>query len=103
MKFGIRLPINGPFASKKAIVQIAKLADEMGFDSVWTQGHMFWTRLQHETQVSVGSVEALSNSQKDPILFDSITTLSHLSALTSNVKLGFSVFVVPLMHPIVAA
>src|SRR5579875_1136525 len=102
MKFGVRLPVNGPFASKKSIVEIARLVDENNFDSVWTQGHILWGKSQHETQISVGSVEALANNQ-NPNLFDSITTLAYVSALTNRVKLGFSVFVAPLMHPILAA
>ena len=103
MKFGIRLPVNGPFASKKAIIEIAKLADDLGYHSVWTQGHLLWTKTQRETQISVGSTEALDSGEKDPNLFDSIVSLSSVSALTTNVRLGFSVFVAPLLHPIVAA
>ncbi|MDG7001513.1 MAG: LLM class flavin-dependent oxidoreductase, partial [Nitrososphaerota archaeon] len=102
MKFGIRLPVNGPFASKNSIIEIAKLADELGFDSVWTQGHLLWNNSQHTSQISVGAVEALKDGQA-PNLVDSITTLSYVAAVTQRVRLAFSVFVAPLFQPVIAA
>lgn len=89
-------------ASKNSIVEIAKLGDDLGFDSVWAQGHLLWNKSQHTSQISVGSVEALTDRQA-PNLVDSITTLSFVAALTQKVRLGFSVFVAPLFQPVIAA
>ena len=102
MKFGIRLPVTGPFAHKKPIVETTIFGEKSGYDSVWTQGHILWTKAQHTGQLSVGSIEAITDNQ-DPNKFDSITVLSYLAGLTERIRLGFSVFVIPMSHPVVTA
>ncbi len=102
MKFGIRLPVTGPFSQKKCIVETALLGEECGYDSLWTQGHLLWTKAQHVGQLSVGSFEAISPDQ-DPNKFDSITVLSYLAGITERMRLGFSVFVIPMTHPVATA
>ncbi len=102
MKFGIRLPVTGPFSSKQFIIKTALLGEEYGYDSVWTQGHILWTRAQHVGQLAVGSFEAINPSQ-DPNKFDSITVLSYIAGKTENIRLGFSVYVIPLVHPVITA
>jgi alkanesulfonate monooxygenase SsuD/methylene tetrahydromethanopterin reductase-like flavin-dependent oxidoreductase (luciferase family) len=102
ISFGIRLPVTGPFAQKKLIVETALVGEEFEYDSVWTQGHLLWTRAQHIGQLSVGSFEAISPDQ-DPNKFDSITVLSYLAGITERIRLGFSVFVIPMTHPVVTA
>ena len=102
MKFGIRLPVTGPFSQKGFIVETARLGEELGYDSLWTQGHILWTRAQHTGQLSVGSFEAITPDQ-DPNKYDSITVLSYLAGITERIRLGFSVFVIPMSHPVVTA
>ena len=102
MKFGIRLPVNGPFASRDAILEVLELAEQQSFDSAWTQGHLLWSSAQHRTQISVGSVEALEPAQ-NPNMFDTFSTLFYASGVTRKVRLGSAVFVAPLVHPVLAA
>ena len=40
MKFGLRLPGAGPFATPEAIAGFARQAETLGFDSVWMTDHI---------------------------------------------------------------
>src|SRR5487761_1341271 len=102
MKFGIRLPVTGPFSTKQFIIETALTGEECGYDSVWTQGHILWTKAQHAGQLAVGSFEAITPDQ-DPNKFDSLTILSYIAAKTENIRLGFSVYVIPMIHPVLTA
>ncbi len=102
MKFGVRLPNSGPLANRSNIIQVAKKAESLGYHSIWVHDHILWGTEQHRTHLSAGSAEALDESQK-PNFYESITTLSYLAGLTSRVKLGISVLVLPLRNPLVVA
>lgn len=102
MKFGIRLPNSGPLATAENITRVAEEAEKLGFDSVWVHDHILWGTEQHQTHLSAGSAEALSEAQR-PNFYESITTLSYIAGKTSKVKLGVAVLVLPLRNPLVAA
>ena len=102
MKFGIRLPVVGPFASKDSIVHTAKLAEELGFDSIWMQGHLLWTKWRESVAPNVGAVESVEKNE-NPTSFEYYTLAPFIAAQTSNVKLGFAVYLMPLVHPIITA
>ncbi|MHB2037573.1 MAG: LLM class flavin-dependent oxidoreductase [Nitrososphaerales archaeon] len=100
--FGVRLPNSGPLASPKAIESTARLAESLEYNSVWVHDHIVWNRRLHREHVSSGSIEALRQDQ-NPDFYESITTLSHLSGLTSNVKLGIAVITAPTHNPVFTA
>ncbi|MFP3262242.1 MAG: LLM class flavin-dependent oxidoreductase [Nitrososphaeria archaeon] len=66
------------------LAKMAKLAEENGFESVWTWDHLL-----------------LGSKKVYPIL-EPITALSYVSAFTSKIKLG-TIYVLPLRTPLVAA
>ena len=102
MRFGLRLPVVGPFASKNAIESVAKLADSSGFHSVWMQGHFIWTKQRETLAPNVGAVEVVGQNQ-NPNSFEYLTLAPYVAAITSNVKLAFAVYMMPLLHPVVTA
>lgn len=72
------------------MVQLARLAEDAGFDSVWVNHHL----------LNVGYVgERLG----DRPYHDALTTLTWAAAITSRVRLGTSVLVVPYLSPFVVA
>ena len=87
MKIGLALenfvPPGGNVDVQK-LAKMAKLAEENGFESVWTWDHLL-----------------LGSKKVYPIL-EPITTLSYVSAFTSKIKLG-TIYVLPLRTPLVAA
>jgi probable F420-dependent oxidoreductase len=83
--FGVILPNFGQDSSPDSIRRTVELADELGFDSVWTTEHII-----------VGP-EAL-----DPYgrVYDPLVTLGWIAGWTERIGLGTSIVLVPLHHPI---
>lgn len=88
MQFGLILPNFGAIASTDAIGQSARLAEELGFDSVWTTDHVL-----------------MPASMPDPYgnLVESLVALTAAAAVTKRVKLGTSIIVTPQREPVLLA
>lgn len=84
------------------MVQVAELAEQLGFHSIWVHDRILWGSEQHKNHLSAGSAEALEDTQK-PNFYESITTLAYLAGRTRKVKIGIAVLVLPLRNPIVLA
>ena len=86
MQFGIHLPHVGRKAGPDAIRAAAVQAEQLGFDDVWVSEHIIIPR---------GASYPPSASFYDPVL-----TLTWAAAYTSRVRLGTSVLVLPMRHPL---
>ncbi len=88
MKLGLILPNFGAIASGEAIRQSAALAEDLGFDSVWTTDHVL-----------------MPASMPDPYgnLIESLIALSVAAAVTQRVQLGTSIIVTPQREPVLLA
>ena len=80
MKFGIQIPSftwpGGAAEIGPTLARVARLADDVGFDSIWVMDHFLQIR-------SVGKTE-------EPML-EGMTTLGFLAANTSKARLGLMV------------
>jgi probable F420-dependent oxidoreductase len=88
MKFGLLLPNYGPTASKEMIEQSARLAEVLGFDSVWTTDHV---------------LVPTTNADPYGILLESLIALTLAATVTSRVQLGTSIIVTPQREPVLLA
>ncbi len=88
MKFGVCLPTFDKLGTREAITQVARRADDQGWDSVWTTDHLLMAT--HQARPYGHLVEAL-------------TTLAYVAGLTQRVTLGTSVIVLAQRHAIVVA
>jgi probable F420-dependent oxidoreductase len=88
MQFGVILPNFSRLGTREANVQIAQEAEALGYDSIWTTDHVM---VPHENPEPYGHV------------LESIVMLSYLAPLTSRVKLGTSIIVLPQREPVLAA
>ncbi len=88
MKFGIALPNFGKYAAKKDILEIAALAEELGYDSLWTSDHV-----------------VIPDSHKGfgDVFYDPLITLGFIAASTTKIALGTSVLILPYRNPVVTA
>jgi probable F420-dependent oxidoreductase len=68
-------------ATREAIVGYARAADELGFAHFWVNDHLSW---------------------QQPLL-DPMVFLSHIAAVTSQIRLATGVYLLPLRSPVVAA
>jgi probable F420-dependent oxidoreductase len=86
MQLGIHLPHIGRKASPENIRRAAVQAEELGFDDVWVSEHII---------VPKDAPYPPSANFWDPVL-----TLTWAAAATKRVRLGTSVLVLPMRHPL---
>ena len=102
VEFGIRLPVAGTFAEVDGIAEVARHAEELGYDALWVHDYLIWNKDLDRRHVSCGSIETVVDD-RPPVFYESITTLAYLAGLTSRIRLGFSVLVLPYREPIATA
>lgn len=83
MKFGLALPVRGDNCRRELLVDAAKTAEDMGFDSIWVWDHY---------------MTPYDNAQLDAWIL-----LSHLAAVTSKIRLGTVVTPIPFRPPAMLA
>lgn len=88
IRFGVFLPtFCGPDGrSGVEVAAFAKRAEELGFDSIWATDHLLHGSLFY----------------REPWL-DPLVALSYAAAVTSRVRLGTSILVMPTRHPLLLA
>ena len=89
MKFGLLLPHFGEHASSTALLDGARRAEELGFDSVWVRDHLLFE--PH------GEFEGANKDFYEPL-----TVLTAIGAVTSQITLGTATLI-PYRHPLVTA
>lgn len=88
MKFGVVLPTYPAGATIDGVVAVAQAAERLGFNSVWTTDHVI-----------------LPPDQAGPYseILEPLLTLAYIAPLTTRVRLGVSVVVVPQRNVVVLA
>ncbi|HEX2154071.1 MAG TPA: LLM class flavin-dependent oxidoreductase [Acidimicrobiia bacterium] len=89
MKFGLLLPHFGNYAGREAILEGARRAEELGFDSVWVRDHLVFE--PHE------EFESANREFYEPL-----TVLTAIGAVTERITLGTATLI-PYRHPLVTA
>lgn len=97
MRFGLTLPHydfslpNVRPVTFDAVVEHARTAERLGFDSAWVSDHFFYSLARYGgDDAPLGSLEPL-------------TTLSALSQVTERIRLGSLVLSAPFRHPAILA
>jgi len=86
MQLGVHLPHIGRKAGPDSIRRTAIQAEELGYDDVWVSEHII--------------VPADAPYPPTPNFWDPVLSLTWAAAVTSRVRLGTSVLVLPLRHPL---
>lgn len=86
MQLGIHLPHIGRKAGPDSIRRAALQAEELGFADVWVSEHII--------------VPKDGGYPPSPNFWDPVLTLTWAAAVTSRVRLGTSVLVLPMRHPL---
>jgi alkanesulfonate monooxygenase SsuD/methylene tetrahydromethanopterin reductase-like flavin-dependent oxidoreductase (luciferase family) len=87
-QYGLLLPHFGPNASKDKVIEGAKTAERLGFDSVWVRDHLVF---------HPHGMEGTDNTFIDPFV-----VLSAIGTVTSQLQLGFG-SLIPHRHPLLLA
>lgn len=102
VKFGIRLPVSGPLANPSAIRKAAQAAENLGYDSVWVHDFISWTKAMDRSHVSCGAIDLIDDDTM-PVMFETLTTLAYVAAVTSRVTIGTAILCTPYRNPVVQA
>ena len=89
MHIGINIANHKDLLSKQYIRDTARMAEDLGFDSVWIPDHIIVPKAVEE--------------RYGPVYYDAMSVLAYLAGITSRVRLGTTVLVLPYRHPIVLA
>ena len=99
MRLGFFLPQIGPWAGPDSIARVAKGAEELGFDSLWTTERLlFPLEPSAPYPVADGRIPDVYKTTLDPL--DSLT---FVAGLTSRIRLGVSVLNLPWYNPVLLA
>ncbi|MGB3444089.1 MAG: TIGR03619 family F420-dependent LLM class oxidoreductase [Actinophytocola sp.] len=90
MKIGLGAPVAGAWASPDTLTRVAVLAEELGYDSLWTFQRLL---------VGVGDrLDPVYQSVMDPLL-----PLGFVAAHTSRIRLGVALVNLPFVSPVYLA
>src|ERR1700674_4810955 len=85
MQLGIHLPHAGSQARPDLIKRHAVRAEALGLSDVWVSEHIIVPR---------------ASFPRSPLFYDPVLTLTWVAAVTERVRLGTSVLVLPMRHPL---
>jgi len=97
MKIGLALPHLGEQATSGNIRDFALYAERNGWDSLWT-GERLLHPVNPKTPYPVKADGKLRPETKR--VFEHLTVLSYVAAITERVRLGVSVLILPLHNPV---
>jgi probable F420-dependent oxidoreductase len=85
VQIGIHLPHAGEQANPRLIRQAAERAEDLGLSDVWVSEHIIVPR---------------ADFPRSPLFYDPVLSLTWAAAVTRRVRLGTSVLVLPMRHPL---
>ncbi|GAA1738745.1 TIGR03619 family F420-dependent LLM class oxidoreductase [Luedemannella helvata] len=105
MEVGLQLPHLGEHATPSFVRDFAQAAEELGFDGLWAADHVAVPRRIRSAYTLAGG-RPPEDGALSAVLggnLECLTTLAYVAAVTRRVKLGTSVAVLPLRHPLLNA
>lgn len=103
MKFGIALttsvsPVFREFEQKEYILEVAKISEAAGYESVWVSDRTLYPNdIAERYPEQFGEGKTDPNSQN---VMESLITLSFIAGKTQKLLLGTSVLVLPFRNPL---
>ncbi len=89
MEFGVQLPHFGPLVSGRGTLALAQRAEALGFDAVWVSDHIVYP--------------ATFAERFGTAVYEAITTLTWVGAVTERIRLGTAVLIAPYRNPLLLA
>jgi len=94
MQLGVAVPISGSWATTEHIVEIATMAEDLGYHSLWTFQRLL-------AAVDDDGAPLLLPQYRS--VLDPLAVMSYLAAVTDRVRLGVAVLNLPFAAPVVLA
>ena len=100
MKAGIIFANSGPFSRPELFGQLARGAEELGFDSIWTVEHVV---VPQPHMPYPGSKDGQMPGGDEVPIPDPLIPLAYAAAITSKIKLATGIVILPQRHPLYLA
>jgi probable F420-dependent oxidoreductase len=101
MDFGVTVPnVHETLAEPATMTAVARRAEELGFDSVWVNDHVV---MPSAPSTGAADYAARYGEERGQMLYEPLITLAYLAAATARIRLGTSVYLLPLRHPVLSA
>jgi probable F420-dependent oxidoreductase len=97
MKFGIMFANVGPFGQPEGLLNLARTADEVGIESLWTVEHVV-VPVGYQSPYPYSPSGKMPGPENSPIP-DPLISLAFAAAATRRVKLGTGILILPQRHP----
>ena len=103
MRIGVTVPnVHETLAEPSTIEAVGRMADELGFDSVWCNDHLALPGASADGATEP-AYAAGYGEQRGQKIYEPLIVLAYLAAVTSRVTLGTSVYLLALRNPLAAA
>ena len=103
MRIGVTVPnVHETLAERTTIEAVGRMADELGFDSVWCNDHLAIPG-PRDGGGAEPAYAAGYGEQRRQNIYEPLIVLAFLAAVTRRVLLGTSVYLLALRNPLVAA
>jgi probable F420-dependent oxidoreductase len=101
MKFGIAFANTGEFGTGPGARALAHLAEELGFESLWTVEHVV-VPVGYQSSYPYSPTGRMPGGEDAPIP-DPLAWLAFVAGATSRIRLGTGILILPQRNPLVLA
>lgn len=101
MKFGMSIIVRGPDCGRETFEAMAAKAEETGLDALWVSDHLVIPALK--TSRYPGRADGSMPDTWLHSYYQPFSVLNYMAALTTTVRLGMSVLILPMRNPIEVA
>ena len=102
MRIGVALPANGPHASASFLRTFATTCEQLDYDGLWVSDHMSWSA-RHAAARFPAWAAGKDADELRPNQYEPVATLGYLAGLTTRIRLGTAILVLPVRNPVVLA
>jgi probable F420-dependent oxidoreductase len=106
MKLGILIPLISRYATPQFIRTLGTTADRLGFHTLWVGEHVVMfdvTESTYPMAESLGTGGGMLGRPEDRVELLPFTALAYLAAVTTRIRLGTAVIVMPQRNPVYTA
>ena len=101
MKFGVMFANAGPFAFPGPLANLARTAEEVGCESIWTVEHVV-IPVGYRSKYPYDPSGRIPGPENVPIP-DPLLPLAYAAALTTRIRLATGILILPQRHPVYVA
>jgi probable F420-dependent oxidoreductase len=99
--FGLDVGIYGATANPQTILDLARHAEEAGFESIWLADHVAFP-VSFKSKYPYSSTGSFPTPQSDPLM-EPVATMAVLVGATKRVRIGTAALIMPYRNPVLLA